>query len=177
MSADQSRTGNAYQPRPDVYDPMADPELFRGVLTARAFAFILDVIIIALPIIAATIFISIFGLITLGLGWFLFWPLNGVAIIWPVLYYGFTLGGRHSATLGMRAMGVEMRSTNGAPGYFVLGAAHAVVYWISVSVLTPFVVLVGLFNSRSRLLHDFILGTVVVNSAAARAASLGGYRR
>ena len=45
------------------------------------------------------------------------------------------------------AMGVEMRSTNGAPGYFVLGAAHAVVYWISVSVLTPFVVLVGLFNS------------------------------
>jgi uncharacterized RDD family membrane protein YckC len=176
MSADQSRTGNAYQARPDVYDPMANPELFRGVLSARAMAFIIDVIVMALPIIAATIFISIFGLLTLGLGWLLFWPLNGVAIIWPVLYYGFTLGGRHSATPGMRMMGVEMRSTNGAPGNFVLGAAHAVIYWVSVSVLTPFIVLVGLFNSRSRLLHDFILGTVVVNSAA-RAASLGGSRR
>ena len=175
MNADQSRTGGSYGLQPDVYDPMAHPELFRGVLTARAMAFLIDVIVIALPVIAATIFISIFGLLTLGIGWLLFWPLHGLAVVWAVLYYGFTLGGPRPATIGMRTMGIEMRTTNGAPGYFVLGAVHAVVYWVSVSVLTPFVLLVGLFNARSRLLHDVILGTVVINNPG-RAARFTGRR-
>ncbi len=39
------------------------------------------------------------------------------------------------------------------------------VYWISISVLTPLVLLVGLFNARRRLLHDFLLGTVVINTS------------
>jgi uncharacterized RDD family membrane protein YckC len=30
---------------------------------------------------------------------------------------------------------------------------------------TPAIVLVGLFNGRRRLLHDIILGTVVINSS------------
>ena len=64
----------------------------------------------------------------------------------------------------MRVMDIEMRTWYGAPAYFVLGAVHAVVYWISVSVLTPLVLLVGLFNDRRRLLHDIVLGTVVINS-------------
>jgi uncharacterized RDD family membrane protein YckC len=48
---------------------------------------------------------------------------------------------------------------------------HAVVYWVSVSVLTPFILLVGLFNTRRRLLHDILVGTVLINNPA-RAASL-----
>ncbi|RTL98894.1 MAG: RDD family protein, partial [Bradyrhizobiaceae bacterium] len=44
-------------------------------------------------------------------------------------------------------------------------AVHAVCFWISVSVLSPFVLLVGLFNGRRRLLHDFVLGTVVINTS------------
>jgi uncharacterized RDD family membrane protein YckC len=31
--------------------------------------------------------------------------------------------------------------------------------------LTPLVLLVGLFNGRRRLLHDVILGTVVINTS------------
>ncbi|OIQ74327.1 hypothetical protein GALL_440200 [mine drainage metagenome] len=42
---------------------------------------------------------------------------------------------------------------------------HAVLFWISISFLSPLVLLVGLFNSRRRLLHDFVLGTVVINSS------------
>jgi uncharacterized RDD family membrane protein YckC len=38
-------------------------------------------------------------------------------------------------------------------------------------VLTPLVLLVGLLNERGRLLHDFLLGTVVVNNES-RAAEL-----
>ncbi|MGC1558550.1 MAG: RDD family protein, partial [Bradyrhizobium sp.] len=54
----------------------------------------------------------------------------------------------------------------GAPGYFVLGAMHAVLFWLSISLLSPLVLLVGIFNSRRRLLHDFVLGTVIVNNFA-----------
>jgi len=33
----------------------------------------------------------------------------------------------------MRIMDLEMRTWYGAPAYFVLGAMHAVVFWVSVS--------------------------------------------
>jgi uncharacterized RDD family membrane protein YckC len=65
----------------------------------------------------------------------------------------------------MRVMDLELRTWYGAPGYFVLGAMHAVLFWVSISFLTPLIVLVGLFNARRRLLHDIILGTVVINSS------------
>ena len=115
-------------------------------------------------VVAVSVFIFLFGLVTLGLGWLLFWPLGGAAVVWAVLYYGFTLGGPNSATVGMRMMGIEMRTTYGAPAYFVLGAAWVILYWISVSFLTPFVLLIGLFNGRRRLLHDFLIGVVLINT-------------
>jgi uncharacterized RDD family membrane protein YckC len=33
-------------------------------------------------------------------------------------------------------------------------------------VLTPLVLVVGLFNERQRLLHDILIGTVVINNPA-----------
>ncbi len=65
----------------------------------------------------------------------------------------------------MRVMDLERRAWYGAPSYFVLGAMHAVLFWLSVSFLTPLVLLIGLFNGRRRLLHDIVLGTVVINSS------------
>ena len=152
--------------RPHAFDPWTEPELFRGVLTRRVFAFLIDLIVLAVPVILAVMFIAVFGLVTLGLGWVLFWLVSPASVIWAVVYYGATLGGPYSATLGMRVMDLELRTWYGAPGYFVLGAMHAVLFWISISMLSPFVLLVGLFNARRRLLHDFVLGTVIVNTSA-----------
>jgi uncharacterized RDD family membrane protein YckC len=151
--------------QPHAFDPYLEPELFRGVLTRRVFAFLIDVIMLAIPVIVAVVFIALFGLVTLGLGWALFWLVSPASIIWALVYYGATLGGPHSATLGMRVMDLELRTWYGAPGYFLLGAMHAVLFWISISVLSPFVLLVGLFNARRRLLHDFVLGTVIINNS------------
>jgi uncharacterized RDD family membrane protein YckC len=151
--------------QPHAFDPYLEPELFRGVLTRRVVAFIIDVIVLSVPVILGVIFIAVFGLVTLGLGWALFWLVSPASVIWALVYYGATLGGPHSATIGMRVMDLELRTWYGAPGYFLLGAMHAVLFWISVSVLSPFVLLVGLFNGRRRLLHDFVLGTVVINNS------------
>ncbi|MGA2055762.1 MAG: RDD family protein [Bradyrhizobium sp.] len=150
---------------PHAFDPDLEPELFRGVLTRRVFAFLIDLIVLSVPVILGYIFIAVFGLITLGLGWVLFWLAWPASVVWAIVYYGASLGGPHSATVGMRVMDLELRTFYGAPGYFVLGAMHAVLFWVSVSFLTPFVVLVGLFNGRRRLLHDIVLGTVVINTS------------
>jgi uncharacterized RDD family membrane protein YckC len=149
----------------DAFDPELEPGLFRGVLTRRVFAFLIDVLVLSVPVVLGYLFIAVFGLITLGLGWALFWLAWPASVIWAIVYYGASLGGPHSATLGMRVMDLELRTWYGAPGYFVLGAMHAVLFWISISFLSPLVLLVGLFNGRRRLLHDYLLGTVIINSS------------
>jgi uncharacterized RDD family membrane protein YckC len=148
-----------------AFDPWTQPELFRGVLTRRVFAFLIDLLVLSVPVILAVIFIAVFGVVTLGLGWALFWLVSPASVVWALIYYGASLGGPHSATVGMRMMDLEMRTWYGAPSYFVLGAMHAVVFWISVSMLSPLILLVGLFNGRRRLLQDIVLGTVVINSS------------
>jgi uncharacterized RDD family membrane protein YckC len=113
----------------------------------------------------------VFGIVTLGFGWALYWLLPPASVIWAIVYFGLSVGGARSATIGMRVMDLEMRTWYGAPAYFVLGAVHAIGFWLSVSALTPFILLVAFFNQRRRLLHDIVLGTVIVNNAA-RAAQL-----
>jgi uncharacterized RDD family membrane protein YckC len=165
------RIGVSIELKPHAYDPRANPELFEGVLARRFMAFLIDLAILAVPVLIAAIFIFIFGLLTLGLGWGLYAVFYPAMVIWAIAYYGMTFGGPASATVGMRVMDIEMRTWYGAPAYFVLGAVHAVVYWLTVSFLTPFILLVAFFNDRRRLLHDMLVGTVVINNAA-RAQSL-----
>lgn len=152
--------------KPHAYDPATQPELFDGVLARRVIAFIIDFIIISIPVVLVAMFIFAFGIVTLGLGFALYWLLPSATVIWAILYFGFTLGGWASATIGMRVMDLEMRTWYGGPAYFVLGAVHAVAFWFTVSFFTPFVLLVPFFNERRRLLHDILLGTVVINSKA-----------
>lgn len=151
--------------KPNAYDPDMQPELFEGVLSRRVIAFIIDFFIIAIPVALAAMFIFAFGIVTLGLGFALYWLLSPGAVIWALVYFGMTLGAPASATIGMRMVDLEMRTWYGAPAYFVLGAVHAIVFWFLVSALTPFILLVAFFNRRRRLLHDILLGTVVINNA------------
>ena len=128
-------------------------------------------VVIAVPLALASIVIFVFGLVTLGLGWMLFWMLTPASVVWALVYYGMTLGAPASATIGMRIAGVQMRTWYGAPAYFALGAVRAVVFWVTVSLISPLVLLVGCFNARRRLLHDMAVGTIIINDPA-RAAML-----
>ena len=157
--------------KPHAYDPALAPELFEGVLARRVVAFVIDFLIIAVPVLLAAMFIFAFGIITLGLGFALYWLLPPATVIWALFYYGITVGSPASATLGMRLMDLEMRTWYGAPAYFLLGAVHAIAFWMTVSFFTPFILLIAFFNERGRLLHDMLLGTVVINDAS-RAAML-----
>ena len=73
-------------------------------MARRVVAFVIDLTVIVLPLIAAAMFIFVFGLITFGLGWALFWLLSPASVIWELFYYGITLGSPASATLGMLSL-------------------------------------------------------------------------
>jgi uncharacterized RDD family membrane protein YckC len=166
--------------KPHAYDPWLQPEYFEGVLARRMIAFMIDLAIITVPIVFACIFIFFFGVVTFGLGWVLFALVAPGAVIWAVIYCGVTMGGPASGTIGMRTVDLEVRTWYGAPCYSLLGAVHAIAFWVTISALTPLVLVIGLLNERRRLLHDFLLGTVVINNER-RAALLrhtsdgGGY--
>ncbi len=172
MSNDQqNRVGVSYDVKPHAYNPDTNPEFFEGVPARRLVAFLIDLVILAIPLVVLALFFFAIGIVTLGFGFILFGLMPVLSVLWALFYYGATLGGPQSATLGMRAMDIEMRTWYGSSAYFVLGAVHAIVFWVTVSALTPLVLFVCFFNARKRLLHDFLVGTVVVNNPA-RAAAL-----
>ncbi len=157
MSAD---TADTYD-RKDAFDPLTQPQLFEGVRTKRMFAFCIDAIAVAILTFAAGVLVFFLGIFTLGLAWLFY------AVLWQavaLIYTALTLGGPNAATPGMRAMGLEMRLWYGARPYALLAAMHVLLFWFSVTLLTPLVLLVSLFFDRKRLLHDLVLGTVVMNS-------------
>ncbi len=146
---------------PAVYDPDRHPELFDGILSKRVVAFFVDAIIVVLLMIPAALVVFIVGVVTLGLGWVLYGALFAIVALG---YVALTLGGPQSATIGMRVTAIEMRTWNGGPSFPLLAVMHALIFWFSVGLLTPLILLVGLFTSRRQLLHDLLLGTLVLNS-------------
>jgi uncharacterized RDD family membrane protein YckC len=144
-------------------DPVAHPERYEGVRTRRSSAFLIDAAVVLALMGVASVIVAVLGIFTLGLGWLLFpaiWPL--VAILYTVM----TLGGPYSATPGMRFMGIEVRTLRGEPMNYGLALVHSVLFWLSVSILTPLVLVVALFTARKQLLHDLVMGVVAVRSAA-----------
>jgi uncharacterized RDD family membrane protein YckC len=156
-----SHTYATIDPGALALDPHVHPERYEGVRSRRSFAFFVDAAVILFLMLLASFVIAVLGIFTLGLGWLLF------PLVWPVvaiLYEVLTKGGPASATPGMRFMGVELRTLEGERMNYPLALLHSLGFWFSVTLLTPFILLVGLFTPRKQLLHDLLLGTVMVRS-------------
>ena len=147
--------------RRHAYDPAAQPDLFEAVLGRRMAAFVVDFFIVCVLTIAAWVILFVLGFLTLGLAWLLF-GVSFPAI--ALLYSAVTMGSVHSATLGMRLMELEIRMWYGDRVHALIGAFHTLAFYFSVTILSPLVLLVPLFTERKRCLHDFLCGTVVINS-------------
>ncbi|MBO0662160.1 RDD family protein [Jiella sp. CQZ9-1] len=123
------------------------------------FSFVVDYTIVLLLSVPAAIVVFLLGMLSFGLAWGLY------AILLPViavLYLAFTMGGSNQATPGMRLAGVRVARLDGGRVDPPLAVLHGVLFWAANAVLTPFVLLVGLFTPRKQLLHDLLLGTVIV---------------
>lgn len=140
-------------------DPNTAPELFEGVLTRRVFAYLIDLAIMGAMILAFSLVGLIAGFLTFGLAW--------VALIFVipatiVLYYAVTLGSSRRATVGMQMMDIVLTPTRGQPLDGWLAVIHAVVFWVTVWVSWPISLLFALFTPRRQMIHDLLVGTLMV---------------
>jgi uncharacterized RDD family membrane protein YckC len=46
----------------------------------------------------------------------------------------------------------------------LLAVMHGLIFWFSVGLLTPLILLVGLFTERKQMLHDLLVGVVALNA-------------
>ena len=132
-----------------------------GVRTRRILAFLLDLAYLSVLVFGLCLALFILGVPTLGLTWLL---IPGVISLFPLvalLYNGVTISGWRMATPGMRHMDLEIRLTDGSPAPFLNAAVHAVLYYIGVVFLTPFILLISLAALNKRCLHDMLADIVV----------------
>ncbi len=142
--------------QPHAYDPVAQSRLFAGVIGKRAAAFIVDAIIVL-------VLVFLFGIVTFGLGWVL---LPAILVVF-LIYNALTIGGKNSATLGQRLMGLEARMWFGGKVSPLVAAFHALLFWFSAGTFVLWFVdlLWAFFDQRKRCLHDILAGVVVINRA------------
>lgn len=147
------------QSRPTLPDPATAPELFEGILTRRAMAFAIDLVAIGLLILVFAFIGFIAGFLTFGLAWI---AMVFVAPASIVLYYAATLGSHRRATLGMQMMDIVLTPTRGAPLDGWMAMLHAGLFWITAWISLPISLLFTLFTPRRQMIHDLILGALVI---------------
>ena len=127
-----------------------------GVRTRRMFAILLDLIVVGFLSLAIW-FVLLIG--TFGLALLLLPPIFPLVAFF---YNGLSMSSRSGATPGMRACDLEARLMDGARVPFINAAVHALLYYVSVTILTPAILAVSIFAPEKRCLHDMLSGIVIV---------------
>jgi uncharacterized RDD family membrane protein YckC len=139
-------------------DAMSHPELFDGVVFKRAVGYLIDAIILS----GAVLFLWFLVVVTLGL----LGPVAAlVSPLLPLAYHTLLIGGPNSATIGMRLMGVEVRRLDGGRPDIIQALVQTLLFYATLA-FTGLLLIVALFNDRRRCLHDWLSGTLVVNTVA-----------
>jgi len=154
---------------PEWGDCWGHPQYFMGITTRRVYAYLLDMVVVGLLLGMGWIACIILGMLSFGL----LWPLLMIALsLVPVAYHTLTIGGPHSATLGMRAARIKVMSiapgaaaTHGRPS-LVQALIQTVCFYGSIAATCTLILAVAFFNPRRRTVHDTLAGTVVVNDPA-----------
>ena len=138
-------------------DAVTEGHFYADVPVKRAVAWVIDTVLIAFLVALIVPFTGFLALFFLG----------GLYLVVTFLYRWIGLS-RHSATLGMRVMGVEFRTAQGNRLDVATGFAHTLGYSLSVAFVIPQLISLVLmaFTKRGQGLTDHVLGTVLVNRAA-----------
>ena len=138
-----------------------DAWLTEGVRTRRVFAWFVDLLLIGLIVAALWFVLLLFGLLTLGLGF----PLMGILPFIPFCYHFLFVAGS-GATPGQQAMGLAVRRNEDlGPPMALQALIYTLVFYVTLA-LTGLLLLIALFTTRKRTLHDIASGLVVVRARA-----------
>jgi uncharacterized RDD family membrane protein YckC len=141
-----------------------DPRWTEGAIGRRLFAYLIDLVMIAMFTVVLWFVIGLVGIVTFGLGWVLYALLPLSAVI----YSAITVGGRAQSTIGMRMLGLRVvdAATSGPVGMLV-AAVHALLFYLAAGtfVLLCLDVLVGMARADRRMAHDILAGVTLVRSS------------
>lgn len=143
----------------DGADPLADPALYEGVLWRRVLAHLFDWLLISAVIGVAVVALWVANIMTLGL---LSLPAALAGAVLPAVYFIAFGGGPWAATPGMRLLKIALRDLEGEPPDYLQATLRTAMYYASVTLLTPLVLVVALLNARRRTVHDYLSATVVI---------------
>ena len=142
-------------------DHLAYPETYGGVTMRRLAAYLVDILVMSPVIVVAAVIFWTLGILSFGL----LTPLLGIMLIAvPFCYHTLLIGGTESATYGMRLFGLQVRRLDGGRPDHILAGLLTAAFYISVVFTGWLIMLVVLFNVRGRALHDYLCGTVVINT-------------
>jgi uncharacterized RDD family membrane protein YckC len=144
-------------------DPVSRPALYEGLLLRRCTAFFIDWFIL--------LCLFVLGhLATCTTAVFTFGTLTPLALLMvsllPIIYGTWTIGGRTSATPGMRCMDLTVRNWHGSRPDFLQALLMTVLFYVTVVPLGGLLLLYALFDRRLRCIHDHLSGVVVVRRRA-----------
>ena len=155
-------------------DPETAPELFEGLLPRRVFAYLIDVVIMGALVVLVSVFGGIIGFFTFGLGWF------ALVFIIPLVvagYYAATLGSPRRATIGMQINDIVLTPTRGQPLNGWAAFLHALIFWITWWICWPVSLAFALFTPRQQMVHDLILGVLMLRRSPMERHWAGYQRR
>ena len=143
--------------------PADRPALYEGLLIRRMIAYGIDVVLIAVVAVCLWFFFGFFTVITFGL----LGPLQALVLtLWPLCYHSLSIAWA-GATPGMSIMDVAIRTMEGGRPGLVQAVIATILFYASVAVTSFLILLITLFDDRSRTLHDMITGTLAVRKSVA----------
>jgi uncharacterized RDD family membrane protein YckC len=154
--------------------PYPDPGMSRdflteGVLSRRCVAWVFDVFLIAVLVWVLWWILVMFGLLTFGLG---FGAMSILPFV-PFCYHVLSLLGASSATPGQQMMGLTVRRDYDLGPPNGLQALVSVLLFYLTLATSGLLLVVALFTTGHRTLHDIVSGLVVVRVRALTAAGGG----
>lgn len=150
---------------PATAPPLArkKPDLrpFDGVLWRRIVAYLADLFLVSLICLPIGLLLALGGFVTFGLLW---GPLPFLWLCVNIVYYTLQVGGGKASTWGQRLMGLRVLTTENQPPLVFQAFLQVFLFYASVFVATPLVLLIGLFNAKGSLIHDMLSGLVIGKS-------------
>jgi uncharacterized RDD family membrane protein YckC len=144
--------------------PAIDPRWAEGAIGRRLFAYLVDLVMIAIFTVVLWFVIGLVGVVTFGLGWVLY----AILPLSAVIYSAITVGGPAQSTIGMRMLGLRVvDAATGGPVGMLVAAVHALLFYLAAGtfVLLCLDVLVGMARADRRMGHDLLAGVMLVRSS------------
>src|SRR5476649_2822527 len=151
-------------------NPHLDDDLLTsGVMSRRCVAWVFDFFLIAVLVWVLWWILVMFGLLTFGLG---FGAMSILPFV-PFCYNFLSLLGASNATPGQQMMGLTVRRDYDLGPPAGLQALASVLLFYLTLATSGLLLVVALFTTRHRTLHDLISGLVVVRVRALTAGGTG----